>query len=37
VILSITLVVLDLLRSTKFSWQPNPENPQRTLPDDKRT
>jgi len=37
VILSITLVVLDMLRSTNFSWQPNPENPQRALPGDKRT
>jgi len=31
VILSITLVDLDMLRSTNFSWQPSLQNPQRPL------
>jgi predicted PurR-regulated permease PerM len=35
VILSITLVVLDMLRSVNFSWQPSPQSPQRPLSDDK--
>jgi predicted PurR-regulated permease PerM len=35
VILSVTLVVLDMLRKTNLSWQPRPESPQRIFSEDK--
>lgn len=35
VILSVTLAVLDMLKSTNFSWQANPETAQPASPDDK--